>query len=181
MLAYGGGSPAAARRAARHGLAFIPQTSDPALAEVYDAEAERAGHPSGLTLAPPPGAPTSVFVAEDVDRAWDLLGPHLLHDARMYGRWMGAAGAVTASSSGATSVAELRAERGSYRIVTPAEAVELVAADGYVVDPAAVRRHPPGPGLVVAAPHRARGPPGPPLTPPASSSSTAGTRSGTQI
>ena len=130
VLAYGGGSPAAARRAARHGLAFIPQTSDPALAEVYDAEAERAGHPPGLTLAPPPGAPTSVFVAEDVDRAWDLLGPHLLHDARMYGLWMAAVGAESASASGAASVAELRAERGSYRIVTPAEAVGLVARDG---------------------------------------------------
>jgi alkanesulfonate monooxygenase SsuD/methylene tetrahydromethanopterin reductase-like flavin-dependent oxidoreductase (luciferase family) len=129
-LAYGGGSPAAARRAARNALAFIPQHGDPDLAEAYDAEAERVGNPPGLTLAPPPGAPTSVFVADDVDRAWDRLGPYLLHDARMYGQWMGAAATESASLSGATTVAELRAEDGSYRIVTPAEAVELLATYG---------------------------------------------------
>ncbi|GAG16441.1 unnamed protein product [marine sediment metagenome] len=128
-LAYGGGSVAAARRAARHGLAFIPQHGDPALADAYDREAEAAGNPPGLTLAPPPGAPTSVFVADDVDRAWDQLGPHLLHDARVYVEWMGP-GAESASISRADTVAELRDEAGSYRIVTPAEAVELVAACG---------------------------------------------------
>ncbi len=40
-LAYGGGSAAAARRAARLGVLFFPQTSDPRLTEVYDAEADR--------------------------------------------------------------------------------------------------------------------------------------------
>jgi alkanesulfonate monooxygenase SsuD/methylene tetrahydromethanopterin reductase-like flavin-dependent oxidoreductase (luciferase family) len=129
-LAYGGGSVAAARRAARHGLVFIPQHGDPALAAAYDREAERAGRPTGLTLAPPPGAPTSVFVADDVDAAWDRLGPHLLHDALTYRRWMEPAGTRSASVSRATDVGDLRAEAGSYRIVSPAEAVELAAADG---------------------------------------------------
>ena len=99
-LAYGGGSAAAARRAARHGLAFIPQSSDPALAQAYDTEAERVGNPVGLTLAPPPDAPTSVFVAGDIDAAWADLGPHLLHDARMYAEWMDGAGADSASVLG---------------------------------------------------------------------------------
>jgi alkanesulfonate monooxygenase SsuD/methylene tetrahydromethanopterin reductase-like flavin-dependent oxidoreductase (luciferase family) len=129
-LAYGGGSVAAARRAARHGLAFIPQHADAALSEAYDREAVRVGNPPGLTLAPPPGAPLSVFVAEDVDGAWERLGPHLLHDARMYGQWLDEAGTEAASRSRAATVADLRAEGGSYRIVTPAEAVELVATHG---------------------------------------------------
>jgi alkanesulfonate monooxygenase SsuD/methylene tetrahydromethanopterin reductase-like flavin-dependent oxidoreductase (luciferase family) len=129
-LAYGGGSAAAARRAARHGLMFLPQSSDPSLAEAYDEEAERVGNPTGMTLAPPPGAPTSVFVADDVDRAWHLIGPHLLHDARMYAAWMGEVGADSASMSAASTVEDLRAENGSYRIVTPPEAIDLVATHG---------------------------------------------------
>lgn len=128
-LAYGGGSVAAARRAARQGLAFIPQHGDPALADAYDRQAEVVGNAPGLTLAPPPGAPTSVFVADDPDRAWVRFGPHLLHDALMYREWMGAT-AASAGLSGAVTVDELREEAGSYRIVTPAEAVELVATHG---------------------------------------------------
>ncbi len=31
---------------------------------------------------PVSGAPTAVFVANDIDAAWDELGPHLLHDAQ---------------------------------------------------------------------------------------------------
>ena len=127
-LAYGGGSSAAARRAARLGMAFFPQTSDPRLAEIYDAEARRVGNPSGLCLSPPEGAPTTVFVADDVDRAWDDLGPYLLHDAGMYARWLGA-DTNAASYSDATTVEDLR--RGSaYRIVTPGGAVDLVERFG---------------------------------------------------
>ncbi len=42
-LAYGGGSPAAARRAARFGLDFIGEADRPELADAYAAEAERVG------------------------------------------------------------------------------------------------------------------------------------------
>lgn len=125
-LAYGGGTTAAARRAARHGMLFLPQQPDPALSAAYDAEAERIGGPTGLTMAPPPGAPTTVFVAEDVEAAWTRLGPHLLHDARTYGEWMRRAGSSSVSASSATTVEGLRAEEGAYRIVTPAGARALL-------------------------------------------------------
>ncbi len=123
-LAYGGGSAAAARRAARHGMMFMPQTSDPALVEVYDAEAERVGRRPGLCLAPPPGTPTAVFVADDVDRGWRDFGPYMLHDAVTYGAWLGADTNV-ASHSGAETVDDLR-RRGAYRVVTPAGASDLI-------------------------------------------------------
>lgn len=128
ILAYGGGSPAAARRAARLGMMFFPQTSDPGLAREYDAAAERAGNPTGLCLSPPAGAPTTVFVADDVDRGWRDLGPYLLHDALMYGRWLGA-DTNAASYSGATTVEELR-RSAAYQVVTPEQAVELVERFG---------------------------------------------------
>ena len=65
---------AAAERAARLGMMFFPQTADPAMAAFYDAEAERVGNPTGMTMGPEEGAPTTVFVAEDLDKAWPNMG-----------------------------------------------------------------------------------------------------------
>ncbi len=119
-LAYGGGSLAAARRAGRLGMMLIPQHSDPALAAAYDEAATAAGHSPGMCLSPPEAAPTTVFVADDLDDAWAEIGPHLLHDARTYAEWMGSA--ASASGSAAETVEELRAEEGAYRILTSDEA-----------------------------------------------------------
>jgi len=130
-IAYGGGSPAAARRAARNGLMFLPQSSDQRLAEIYDKTADASGNPTGMCLAPSVGAPTTVFISSDPDRAWATIGPHMLHDARTYADWMEVASA--ASSSRATTVEELRAENGAYRIVTPTDARDLIAKFGVLV------------------------------------------------
>lgn len=130
-LAYGGGSPAAAKRAARFGLDFVGEADRPELADIYNAEAERVGRAPGACLVPSAGSPSSVFVAEDVDEAWATIGPHLLHDAMGYGAWLGE-GHDTVTRSTATTVDELRAEQGNYRILTPDEAVELVRAHGYL-------------------------------------------------
>ena len=130
-LAYGGGSPAAARRAARFGLDFIGEADRPELAEVYGAEAERVGRPPGGCMIPSGASPSSVFIAEDVDAAWAEIGPHLLHDAVAYAAWLGDDhDAVTRSR--ATTVEELRAEDGNYRILTPDQAVELLGTSGYL-------------------------------------------------
>lgn len=122
-LAYGGGSLAAARRAGSRGMMFMPQHSGQELVAAYDEAAEAAGHATGMCMGPAAGSPTTVFVSDNVDASWDELGPYLLHDARMYGEWMG--GATSASKSHATSVDELRAEEGAYRIVTPDGAAQL--------------------------------------------------------
>jgi len=130
-IAYGGGSPAAARRAARNGLMFLPQSSDPRLAAIYDETAAVSGNPTGMCLAPSAGSPTTVFISNDPDRAWGTVGPHMLHDARTYADWMAVASAASASQ--ATTVEELRAENGAYRIVTPTEASDLIARFGLLV------------------------------------------------
>lgn len=123
MLMYGGGTPAAARRAARLGMMLLPQHSDPALAEAYDEAAIEAGNPPGMCMSPGAGSPTSLFVAEDPDAAWAEIGEHLLHDALVYRTWLG--DDTAASGSQATTVEELRAENGAYRIVTVDEARTL--------------------------------------------------------
>lgn len=119
----GGGSVAAARRAGRFGLGLIAQTAAPGLVEAYREACEEAGHPPGFVQIPEPGRPTTMFVADDVDRAWDELGPHLLHDAMTAASYRHGETSV-ASISTATSVEELRSDR-SYQVVTVDEASAL--------------------------------------------------------
>ncbi len=130
-LSYGGGSPAAARRAARFGLDFVGEADRPELADIYADEAERVGRAPGGCLIPSAASPSSVFVADDVDEAWRTIGPHLLHDATAYGAWLGEHHDAVTRSTAAT-VEQLRSEAANYRIVTPAEAVDLIHAHGYL-------------------------------------------------
>lgn len=74
---------AAAERAARHGLGLMAQTAAPELREHYETHCRENGHEPGPVQLPVPGAPTVVFVAGEIDRAWHELGPYLLHDAQM--------------------------------------------------------------------------------------------------
>jgi hypothetical protein len=82
-----------------------------------------------MCFLPPDDAPTTVFVAEDVDAAWDELGPYLMHDVLGYAEW-NEDRTDTAGLSAATSVEELRAEGGSHRILSVDAAVELVRGGG---------------------------------------------------
>lgn len=121
-LSYGGHSLAAARRAARLGMLLVAEGSRPELEAAYAEEAARCQVAPVGCLMTAPGAPTSLFVAEDVDRAWAEVGPYMLRDALAYGEWNSTrrAGGI-ASLSTARTVDDLRAEKGSYRIVTPGE------------------------------------------------------------
>jgi alkanesulfonate monooxygenase SsuD/methylene tetrahydromethanopterin reductase-like flavin-dependent oxidoreductase (luciferase family) len=124
-LAYGGHSLAAARRAGRLGLDFFAEGGDDSLVEAYTAAATEAGVTPGFAYVPSRESPNSMFVAEDVDQAWRDLGPYLLHDATTYREWLGD-NVVASSRSEASSVDELRAENGSYRIVGVDEAVARI-------------------------------------------------------
>jgi len=130
-LLLGGGSPAAVRRAARFGLGMVTQGGVAGLAELYREECRKLGREPGFFIDPPADLVTSAFVAEDVDAAWERLGPYLLHDARMYASWLGEGAAV--SRSGATSVSELRAQGRPYAIFTPEEAVATIRQRGVLL------------------------------------------------
>jgi len=123
-VSWGGGSEAAARRAGRNGLGFFAQSGDETLRDAYEDAARNAGHEPGWCFLPPKDLPTSLFVAADVDHAWDELGPFLLHDARSYAA-MNPGDTGTTSLSFASSVDELRAEGRSHRIVGVDEAIAL--------------------------------------------------------
>ncbi len=116
-----GGSVAAARRAGRFGLGLIAQASAPGMMEAYHAACAANGHKPGFVKLPDPSEPTAVFVANDLDAAWNEIGPYLLHDARAAAAFRHGEEHV-ASISRAESVAELRAENGAYRVLTVAQA-----------------------------------------------------------
>ena len=132
LLAWGGGSVAAARRAGRHGIGFFAQTDAPGLREEYESAARGAGHAPGLCVLPSPAAPYAVFVADDEEQGWRDVGPSLLLDAVAYHQWNQAAGSErdTASLTAATTVDELRRVQGAHRVVTPAEARRVLADHG---------------------------------------------------
>ncbi|WP_060883144.1 LLM class flavin-dependent oxidoreductase [Streptomyces caniscabiei] len=132
LLLVGGSSKAAARRAARLGLPFFPSAHLPELEAYYKERLVEYGT-EGWTMMPAAETPL-LHVAEDPDRAWAEYGGHFLHEARTYASWQ-SAGIRSAVRSGASTVAELRAE-GVYRIVTPDECVAL-GLDNYVLHPLA--------------------------------------------
>ena len=97
----------------------------------------RLGPPRAIAVPPPVAgdlprhggrrSPQSLFVADDLDRARQELGPYLMHDVRSYASW-NEGNTDTASISFAQSADELRRESRSHRIVTFDDAVALVRA-----------------------------------------------------
>jgi alkanesulfonate monooxygenase SsuD/methylene tetrahydromethanopterin reductase-like flavin-dependent oxidoreductase (luciferase family) len=124
-IMWGGGTVAAAKRAGRYGLGLSAQGNQPGMREAYEASSREHGHEPGRVSLPATDKATTVFVADDLDGAWDEIGPYLLHDAKMYGAW-NPRDTTLSSMSYATTVDELRAERGAHRILPVDEAVELM-------------------------------------------------------
>lgn len=119
VLFYGGGSPAAARRAARLGLHFQPQVADPALKELYQAECRAHGRDPGFVMLPAPG-PATIFCSEDPDRFWAENGQYLLAEARGYNAWHNDFNSLVRDAS--DSVEEMRTA-GVYAVLTPEDLI----------------------------------------------------------
>ena len=123
-LVLGGSSDAAARRAARLGVGYQPSNGDSW--EAFRAECEAQGRPDpGDYLG---GDTTVVILGSDPDAMWDAVAPYALLEANAYGAWAAAAG-ITTGYSGASDADELRAS-GQYRVLTPAQLVADLEAQG---------------------------------------------------
>jgi len=117
---YGGVSSAAAKRAARLGLDFFPQVSDPGLADLYRAECEALGQRPGIVFMPSPG-PGTVYCAQDPDAFWQDCGKYLLHEARVYDSWQGEHTSAVRDRS--ATVEEMR-KAGVYVVLSPDELID---------------------------------------------------------
>ncbi|MEE8311552.1 MAG: LLM class flavin-dependent oxidoreductase [Candidatus Binatia bacterium] len=129
VMLMGGGTRAAATRAATLDIGLFAQGGGPQLEAFYRAECARFGREPRDCMIPPEGIITSAFVAEDPDRAWRDMGQYLLHDSMMYASWWKESRLASVSRSDATTVDELRAQGGPYAILTPAEAIEYIATN----------------------------------------------------
>ena len=123
MLFYGGGSVAAAKRAARLGLHFQPQVGGAELKAAYEEECRAQGREPGYTLLAPAG-PANVFCAADPDDFWERFGQHLLADAQGYAAWRGADTSSYVRDDSST-VEEMRAA-GVYVVLTADDLVDAV-------------------------------------------------------
>ncbi len=130
-LFMGGNSRVAVRRAAKFGMGMLTQGGDPSLETIYREACAEFGTTPADFINPVGESTHSAFVAEDPDQAWAEIGPYLLHDAQMYAAWMGTSSSITKSV--ASTVDELRAENGNYRIFSVDEAVEQVRENGMIM------------------------------------------------
>lgn len=130
-IILGGSSAAAARRAARIADGFVPTSAD--VMEVYLEELVRLGKaPAG-----PPAVPAAMVthIADDVDAAWEQLGPYLLYEMNTYADWLRDGAGGVGPFRHVADVAELRSG-GPYAIVTPEECVALgQKAGGVTITP----------------------------------------------
>lgn len=126
LLMVGGNSKAAARRAARFRLYFCPAIDDAELEEAYLAACQAEGFKHGFTISP--RAPATTFISDNPAACWDDIGSHLIYDATAYGAWRHPNRRAYAESF-ATTVEELKSE-GKYRILTPAQALQVIEQTG---------------------------------------------------
>ncbi|MDX1510700.1 MAG: LLM class flavin-dependent oxidoreductase [Nitriliruptorales bacterium] len=120
VLLYGGGSIAAAKRAARLDMPFQPQHAADDIVAAYHAEREALGLPPGLALQPPKG-PGTIYCAADPDEFWAKAGEHLLYEATVYSSWQ--QGVTSAVHDSSQTVEEMK-KAGVYAVMTPDELID---------------------------------------------------------
>jgi alkanesulfonate monooxygenase SsuD/methylene tetrahydromethanopterin reductase-like flavin-dependent oxidoreductase (luciferase family) len=110
---------AAAQRAARHGVGFMPDSG--AGLDLYDAYRAQLPGKSG-----PPRVATNrvLFAADSRDKAWEICGSHLLYQFNAYRQWFSDAGDADAHGDELLDPAVLSAEH--YFIGTPDDILSAI-------------------------------------------------------
>jgi alkanesulfonate monooxygenase SsuD/methylene tetrahydromethanopterin reductase-like flavin-dependent oxidoreductase (luciferase family) len=129
LLFVGGSSRAAARRAIRFGLPFLPDRHDPELDGYYRDECARMGAAPAIVM--PGGEPCYIHIAEDPERTRALIAKNILHDAQSYAAWQ-------QSDSGSIVLERLRsvddvATSRVYRVLTPDQVVDQARVTGVLM------------------------------------------------
>jgi alkanesulfonate monooxygenase SsuD/methylene tetrahydromethanopterin reductase-like flavin-dependent oxidoreductase (luciferase family) len=123
-IIMGGSTKASAERAARIADGFGPVV--PELYKDYAEAMQALGKPVP-EQAKRRGDYLFLHVSHNPREAWQAIGPHAMHDNNEYASWL--QGAPNAVYTPVTHPDELLA-KGTYKVVTPDECVELVRKDG---------------------------------------------------
>jgi alkanesulfonate monooxygenase SsuD/methylene tetrahydromethanopterin reductase-like flavin-dependent oxidoreductase (luciferase family) len=124
IILVGGGVEASAKRAARFGVGFAPVQLR--LLPVYDAECLRLGRQPGRKFGPTP--PSNIHLAEDPERAWAQLMPHLKHVVAEYAKWADADANSNSPFRGLLHDEDALRRCGMFAIWTPDELVAQAPA-----------------------------------------------------
>jgi alkanesulfonate monooxygenase SsuD/methylene tetrahydromethanopterin reductase-like flavin-dependent oxidoreductase (luciferase family) len=126
-IQIGGSSKAAAERAARIADGYYPPR-----AVFYQDYVDALAREGRVAPGPGPrGAYVYLHVSNDPAKTWRQVSPHALYENNEYARWLSVKGqGDKAIYRPVTDADELR---GSYKIVTPDECVEMARKDGTLV------------------------------------------------
>lgn len=119
----GGSSVPAARRAGRLGCGFAADSGGSL--DLYQVYADAFTSVDGGLTAPEIKTNRLVYVTEEPDRAWRLLGPHLLYQNNVYARWAREAGDPGARQADLTDPSQL--PKDSFMIGTPEQVLAELA------------------------------------------------------
>jgi alkanesulfonate monooxygenase SsuD/methylene tetrahydromethanopterin reductase-like flavin-dependent oxidoreductase (luciferase family) len=125
LLAMGGNSRPAARRAAKYGLSYIAP-DEPAWEQYREEVIKTGAADPGPHFSATPGF---LHLATDPDAGWDQIAPFAMHETNAYGEWLAEAGTERPYYKTADSAAALR-ESGAYRVLTPGQLVAELKAKG---------------------------------------------------
>jgi alkanesulfonate monooxygenase SsuD/methylene tetrahydromethanopterin reductase-like flavin-dependent oxidoreductase (luciferase family) len=117
----GGSTEKSAIRAAKAGYQYFP--GHPSLFELYKAERTAAGFPPPEPLLTP--GPSFLYVSEDPDRDWPLVGPHVAYATNTYAEWAKERGTGDTRYKAAVDLDALRAMP-NIKVVTPDECYALI-------------------------------------------------------
>jgi len=126
-ILLGGGTPAAARRAARIADGWFPPL-EPKLWPPYRDECLALGKPDPGDY--PKQGPIFLLVAKEPDRDWERLAPHVLHQLRSYSEWTTEAYGKPSGPYAKQITAETVRSSPAYRVLTPEQTLALAASLG---------------------------------------------------
>jgi hypothetical protein len=126
-ILLGGGTPAAARRAARIADGWFPPL-EPKLWPPYRDECLALGKPDPGEY--PKQGPIFLWVSKEPDEDWEKLAPHALHQLRSYSEWTIEAYGRPSGPYAKQISAETVRSSPAYQVLTPEQTLALASALG---------------------------------------------------
>ena len=126
-IVLGGGTPAAARRAARIADGWFPPL-EPKLWTPYREACLELGKPDPGTY--PTQGPIFLWISKEPERDWEWLMPHVLHQLESYSQWTVEAYGKPSGPYAKQMTAETVRQSPAYQVLTPEEALAMASHMG---------------------------------------------------